>query len=165
MRVEGPNVPQEKMGRMIDPYLIEDKDEPGKWWCFYKVGHAWSRDLKVWTHAGLSPMGENPCIIVDGDEYVMFLSGGIIVKRSRDMKIWRDDGTLTLGLKNWPWAQGRLTAAFVLDLRKQSGVGKAVMFFHGSDYPESDKRGGFDNFASVGLAWSDDLKTWSWPGK
>ena len=23
-------------GRMIDPYLIEDKDEPGKWWCFYK---------------------------------------------------------------------------------------------------------------------------------
>ena len=22
------------MGRIIDPYLVADKDEPGKWWCF-----------------------------------------------------------------------------------------------------------------------------------
>ncbi len=163
IRVKGPQVPQEKMGRMIDPFLIEDKDEPGKWWCFYKVGMAWSRDLKVWTHAGRSPMGENPCVIVDGNEYVMFLSGGIIVKRSSDLKTWRDEGELTLGSKDWLWTKGRLTAAFVLDLRKQPGVGKALMFFHGSDYPESDRRGGFDNFASIGMAWSDDLKQWSWP--
>jgi len=37
------------------------------------------------------------------------------------------------------------------------------MFFHGSDFPEEDPRGGFDNFASIGLAWSDDLKSWTWP--
>jgi hypothetical protein len=24
------------MGRMIDAYLLADKDEPGKWWCLYK---------------------------------------------------------------------------------------------------------------------------------
>ena len=165
LRVKGPEVPQEQMGRMIDPFLIEDKDEPGKWWCFYKIGYAWSRDLKNWTYAGRSPIGENPCIIVDGGEYVLFLSGGIIVMRSRDLKTWNDEGTLTLGQKDWPWAQGRLTAAFVLDLRKQLGIGKALMFFHGSDFPETDQRGGFDNFASLGLAWSDDLKHWSWPGK
>jgi len=38
-------------------------------------------------------------------------------------------------------------------------VGKALMFFHGSDFPEGDPRGGFDNFASIGLAWSNDLKS------
>ncbi len=37
--------------------------------------------------------------------------------------------------------------------------------FHGSDYPENDPRGGFDNFASIGVARSDNLETWTWPGK
>ena len=163
IRVKGPDVPMEKMGRMIDPYLVEDKDEPGKWWCIYKKGIAWSRDLKVWTDAGEGPAGENPCVILDGNDYVLFRSGGIIVKRSNDLKHWRNDLNLTLGQKDWPWAQGRLTAAFVLDLRKQPDVGKALMFFHGSDYPENDPRGGFDSFASIGIAWSDDLKQWCWP--
>ena len=70
---------------------------------------------------------------------------------------------LTLGQAEWPWAQGRLTAGFVLDLRGEPAVGKALMFFHGSEYSETDPRGGFDNFASIGLAWSDGLKTWAWP--
>jgi hypothetical protein len=30
LRVKGNDVPVEAMGRMIDPYLLEDKDEPGK---------------------------------------------------------------------------------------------------------------------------------------
>ena len=168
LRVKGPDVPQEKMGRMIDAYLLEDKAEPGKWWCFYKQNGAsmsWSRDLKTWTYAGRTPAGENACVIVDGGEYVLFHSpgNGIGVKRSKDLKEWRDEGVLTLGQKTWPWAQGRLTAGFVLDLRKEPAVGKALLFFHGSDFPENDPRGGFDNFASIGLAWSDDLKTWAWP--
>jgi hypothetical protein len=44
-------------------------------------------------------------------------------------------------------------------------VGKALMYFHGSDFSENDLRGGFDNFASIGLAWSDDLRDWTWPGQ
>jgi hypothetical protein len=56
-----------------------------------------------------------------------------------------------------------LTAGFVLDLRKEPTVGKCLMFFHGSTYAEKDPRGGFDNFASLGLAWSDDLEHWQWP--
>jgi hypothetical protein len=43
-------------------------------------------------------------------------------------------------------------------------VGKAILFFHGSDYPEMDARGGFDNYASIAMAWSPDLKEWFWPG-
>ena len=168
LRVKGPEVPQEKMGRMIDPFLVADKDEPDKWWCFYKqngVSMSWSRDLKNWTYAGRTSAGENACVILDNGEYVLFHSpeNGIGVKRSKDLKAWRDEGVLTLGQAEWPWAQGRLTAGFVLDLRGEPAVGKALMFFHGSEYSETDPRGGFDNFASIGLAWSDDLKTWAWP--
>jgi hypothetical protein len=168
IRVKGPDVPQGKMGRMIDPFLLQDKDDPGKWWCFYKqngVSMSWSRDLATWTYAGRIKGGENSCVIVDGGEYVLFHSppNGVGVKRSRDLKEWRDVGLLTLGQKDWPWAKGRLTAGFVLDLRREPRVGKAVMFFHGSG-PE-DERTMFDNYASLGLAWSTDLAAWDWPGK
>jgi hypothetical protein len=90
---------------------------------------------------------------------------GIGFKRSKDLKEWRDIGVMKLGQSDWPWAQGRLTGGFILDLRRDKRVGKALMFFHGSTYPESDKRGGFDNFASLGIAWSNDLTNWTWPGK
>jgi hypothetical protein len=168
LRVKGPDVPREAMGRMIDPFLLEDKDEPGKWWCFFKqdgVSMSFSRDLENWTYFGHVSGGENACVLVDRGEYVLFHApaDGIGVKRSRDLKHWRDEGTLFLGRAGWPWAQGRLTAGFMLDLRNDPAVGKALMFFHGSDYPETDPRGGFDNFASIGIAWSKDLKNWDWP--
>lgn len=171
LRVKGPNLPQEKMGRLIDPYLVRDKDDPARWWCFFKesgqVRYSWSGDLKTWTPAGVSAGGENPCVTVDGDEYVLFYAPhtGIGVKRSKDMKTWRDCGLLTLGLKDWDWAKGRLSAGFVLDLRKESRVGKALMFFHGSRWPEGDPRGGWANHVSIGMAWSEDLVNWDWAGQ
>jgi hypothetical protein len=169
IRTKGPDVPWEKMGRMIDPFLLRDKDVPGKWWCLYKGGISWSPDLNTWRPAGRLPECENPCVVVDQGEYVLFRSrnrpDGFGVMRSSDLKTWRDEGETTLGQSDWPWAQGRLTAGFVLDLRAVQGVGRALLFFHGSDFPESDPRGGFDNFASIGLAWSEDLKSWAWPGK
>src|SRR4030042_5316543 len=36
LKVKGNDVPVEDMGRMIDAFLLEDKDEKGKYWCFYK---------------------------------------------------------------------------------------------------------------------------------
>ena len=166
LHVKGPAVPVESMGRMIDPFLFQDREDPGKWWCFYKqngISMSWSRDLKTWTFAGRVDAGENACVLTEGTEYVLFHSprNGIGVKRSADLVHWRDEALLTLGQEKWPWAQGRLTAGFVLDLRKERRVGKYVMFFHGSG-PE-DERTMFDSFASIGLAWSDDLKTWRWP--
>merc|ERR1712060_672407 len=153
-----------KMGRMIDAYLLEDKDDVGKYWAFFKqngASRAWSRDLQTWKYSGHTPAGENVCVIVNGTDYLMFHSpsNGVGMKRSRDLANWEDLPTLTLGQADWPWAQGRLTAAFVLDLRQDPRFLKAFMFFHGSAYPESDPRGGFDTFASLGLAWSttDDL--------
>jgi hypothetical protein len=168
LRVKGPEVPREKMGRMIDPFLLADKDQAGKWWCFYKqngISISTSPDLKTWTPAGRTDAGENPCVIVDKGEYVLFHSppNGIGVKRSTDLIHWRDEPAFYLDQARWPWAKGRLTAAFVLDLRQEPRVGKALLFFHGSRFAETDARGGFDNHASLGIAWSDDLRSWSWP--
>ncbi len=168
--VKGPDVARADMGRMIDPYLFEDKDVPGRWWCFYKqngVSMSWSRDLKTWTYVGHTPAGENACVLVDGDEYVLIHSprNGVGIKRSPDLRRWRDEGPpLALGQAHWPWAQGRLTAAVVLDLCDEPRVGRYLMFFHGSS------RAGLamhraHGHASLAVAWSDDLKSWSWPGK
>ena len=80
------------------------------------------------------------------------------------MKSWRDVGEpITLGQKEWPWAQGRLTAGFVLDLRNEAAVGKYLLFFHGTG-PE-DESVIFNTHACLGLAWSDDLSRWDWPSK
>lgn len=168
LRVKGPSVTVNDMGRMIDPFLFRDKDQKDKWWCFYKqngISKSWSKDLAVWTYSGTTPAGENPCVVVDGGDYVLFHSppNGIGVKRSTNLVDWIDEPLLTLGQAVWPWAQGRLTAGFVLDLRTERNIGRAIMFFHGSTYPEEDPRGGFDNFASLGIAWSDDLEHWQWP--
>ncbi len=168
LQVKGPHVPREKMGRMIDPYLFADKDVPNKWWCFYKqngISLSSSPDLKTWTPQGRIDAGENPCVILDRNQYLLFHSpsNGIGMKRSTDLKTWHDEGIITLGQKQWPWAQGRLTAAFVLDLRREAAIGKALMFFHGSTYAECDRRCVFDTFASLVIAWSDDLKHWDWP--
>lgn len=164
----GPEVPREAMSRMIDPYLVADKNDPGKWWCFCKVKQtgvsmAWSTDLKIWHPAGRAGGGENPCVIVQDDEYVLFHSpdNGIGIKRSRDLRTWRDEGVLTLGQKDWPWAQGRITAGYVLDGHAIPGVGRYLMVFHGSG-PE-DERTMFHTFASIGIAWRDDLTSWHWP--
>jgi hypothetical protein len=169
LRVKGPHVAIQAMGRMIDPFLLQDKDHPGKWWCFYKqngISISASTDLKRWKPYGHTDAGENPCVLVDRNQYILFHSppNGIGVKRSSDLLTWTDEGVIFLGQEQWPWAKARITAAFILDLRTNPAVDKAMMFFHGSTYPETDPRGGFDNYASIGIAWSDDLKKWDWPG-
>jgi len=170
LRVKGNDVSREDMGRMIDPYLLEDAQEKGKWWCFYKQNGAsmsYSYDLKNWTYVGRVPAGENVTVIRQGEEYVMFHSpsNGIGVKRSKDPKSWgADKRLLTLGQKQWPWAQGRLTAATVIDLTEEASVGKYIMFFHGSS-KEGLKAHRAHGRASLAIAWSDDLVNWTWVDK
>lgn len=169
IRVKGPSVPEERMGRMIDACVVPDKDQPGKWWCFFKqngVSRSWSSDLQTWNFAGSAESGENVCLLVRDDEYVLFHSpkNGIGVMKSRDLANWEAAGPLiTLGQAQWPWAQGRITAGYVADLRAVPGVGKYVMVFHGTGpEPEPVK---FLTHGCLGIAWSDDLQTWAWPGK
>lgn len=169
LRVKGDQVAVEEMGRMIDPYFIENAGKPGEWFCFYKqngVSLSKTDDFQQWTYCGNASAGENVCIIRHQEAYVMFHSpeNGIGVMRSPDLVHWgEDDHLLTLGQQEWEWAQGRLTAGFVLDLRDTEGIEAFVMFFHGSG-PE-DESVLFDTHASIGIAWSQDLETWDWPGK
>jgi hypothetical protein len=47
--------------------------------------------------------------------------------------------------------------------RKEPKLLKALMLFHASRFHDDDPRGGFDKFASVGIASSDDWTWWSGP--
>lgn len=168
--VKGPEVSREKMGRMIDPYLLKDKDTIGKWWCFYKqngISMSYSYDLRNWTYFGHTQSGENPCLLVENDEYILFYSpkNGIAIKRSKDLIHWQDWGKLiTLGQDQWNWAKGRITAGTIIKLKDDPQFGVYVMFFHGSG-PLTEEQGDFDKNASIGIAWSKDLIHWQWPGK
>ena len=169
LKVKGPDVPVDDMGRMIDPYLLEDKDEPGKYWCFYKqngVSMSFTRDLKTWTFSGHTVSGENTCVIIENNQYLLFHSpaNGIGIKKSNDLVTWTDWGNLiTLGQTGWEWAKGRITAGAVVKLEGNS-LAKYLMFFHGSG-PLTEKLGDFDKNASIGIAWSNDLTNWDWPAK
>ena len=171
LRVLGPDVPCEKMGRMIDPYLIEDRHESGLWWCFFKsdgeIKYSQSQDLVHWTYRGQAAAGENPCVIWNKNGYRLYYSpdNGMQCKTSDDLLNWKEEGQpIYLGQDAWRWAQGRITAGFVLDLKKETG--KYLMFFHGSKGPlRGETTMNFDINSHIGLAWSDDLDTWHWaPG-
>ncbi len=168
LRVKGPDVPEQQMGRMIDPFWFRDKDDPGRIWCFFKqngISRAWSRNLKEWNFMGRMDGGENVCVTVSDGQYCLWNSpsNGIALWRGNDLEHWnRDAEVITLGQKRWAWARGRLTAGFVLDLRAEPEVGKALLFYHGTG-PE-DESVVFDTNACIGIAWSDDLIHWRYPG-
>jgi hypothetical protein len=107
-------------------------------------------------------------VLVEDGEYVLFHSprNGIGIKRSRDLEHWRDWGQLiTLGQEDWPWAETRLTAGVVLDLREEAAIGKYLMFFHGVGPGKTRTMDNAFARCSIGIAWSDDLIHWDWPGK
>jgi hypothetical protein len=171
LRVKGPDVAEKDMGHMIDPFLLADKDVPGKWWCFFKqkgsVYASDSMDLKNWTfHPSPIVRGENPEVVVDHGDYLMFYSpeNGTGVLRSHDGVSWYEDQPLiTLGQKDWPWAATRITAGYVVDLRNVPGVGKYVLVCHSMGPGKLSTRVVHAN-CNIVIGWSDDLKHWRWPG-
>ena len=87
IKVKGDTVSFVKMGRMIDPYLLEDQRQKGKWWCFYKqngICMSYSYDLRHWTYFGKTRAGENPSVLYKHGQYMLFYSpkNGIAIKRS-----------------------------------------------------------------------------------
>jgi hypothetical protein len=171
LMVKGDEVPVTEMGRMIDPYLLEDGNEPGKWWCYYKqngVSMSYSYDLKKWFFVGSANSGENVTVLYKEDQYILFHSpeNGIGIKKSSSPVEWgEDEKVITLGQENWPWAQRRLTAATVLDLTDTPKFGKYIMFFHGSSKEGAKPFYNAHNNASLGIAWSADLENWEWSDK
>ena len=168
LEVYGPGV--ELVG-MIDAYLLEDKNEKGKWWCFYKpkgggAGYSWSYDLKNWHPYGRTQCGENVCVWVENNRYLMMHSphDGMGILQSSDLKNWTVfTEPNILGKENWAWASKRVTAGFVLDLRGVKAVGKYIMFFHGQG-PAPQSTEIINSGTDLGISWSTDLKNWEWPG-
>lgn len=168
LMVKGPGVPISAMGRMIDPCLFRDNANPFGWWCVYKqhgLSFSWSENLESWRYIRSTHGAENPCVLSDGDSYLMMdsPSNGLEIQRSTDLISWKKKSKTTLGQAEWRWAHGRLTAGFLLDQRNDPNVRRWLLFFHGSQFHENDPRGGFDNYASIGCAWSDNLIDWRWP--
>jgi hypothetical protein len=126
---------------------------------------SYSFDLENWTFAGHANAGENVCVVRHDDTYYMFHSpqNGIGIMTSTDCLHWQDTGVLiTLDQPHWPWAQGRLTAGFVMEAPAAcASSAKWIMFFHGSG-PE-DEQTMMDCHASLGIAWSQDLLHWQYP--
>ena len=159
IRVKG-DIPEEDMGRMIDPYLLYD-ESTGLWNCFYKqngVSRSTSPDLLHWQPCGTADGGENACVIAKDGRFYLFHSpeNGIGIKVSDDLVHWEImSEPLTFGQSAWDWARGRITAGFVLPV--EDGY---LMFFHGTG-PE-DERIIFDTHACIGVAFSRDLIHWEW---
>ena len=156
------NIPEEEMGRMIDPFLLADPDDDQTVYCFYKqngVSVSRTRNLRDWEFLGHANAGENACVLHEEGVYYLFHSpdDGIAVKRSRDLLHWEDVcAPFFLDAKEHDWSRGRVTAAFVLDMRAQCG--KYLMFYHASG--PQDESVCFDNNASIALRVSDDLLHW-----
>lgn len=162
LRVKGDGVPEEKMGRMIDPYLIKDKDDPDKVWCFYKqngVSYSYSYDMEHWTYAGHADCGENVCAIVKDNTYYLMHSpeNGIGLLKSKDLVHFEEEGPVNfLSQSRWVWAKDRITAGCLLDLTEVSEVGGYLMFYHG----DNEKNGTFLFGASIAMAFTKDLENY-----
>ena len=155
LKVKG-NIPERDMGRMIDPYLLDDGD---KFICFFKqngVSYSTSKDLANWKFQGFTECGENVCVIKENDEYLIFNSpdNGINIMATKDFKTFTDVRTLYLNQENKPWAKDRITAGFVIDTSSISPY-KYAMFYHG------DNEDAYLFGASLAVAFSDDLINWS----
>jgi len=152
--------------RQIDPFIVE---RYGEYFCFYKtsgsLGLLISKNMNNWREASPekaalsswdTPDGvtvENPCVVKDGDEYVLFFSPcregrGIGTARSTDLIEWFDVEYIDFPYLDW--ADGGPSAAMVLDTRKE--LGGWLMAFHGEIQGPHG--------AALGLAWSDDLLFW-----
>ncbi|MCM1115028.1 MAG: hypothetical protein NC397_05980 [Clostridium sp.] len=155
IQVKG-DIPEEEMGRMIDPYILKDND---KFICFFKqngVSFSESKDMKAWEFKGYTDCGENVCVIKEADEYIIFNSpeNGINLLSTKDFRKFNSLGTVYLNQKNKPWAKDRITAGFVLDISEMHMGYKYAMFYHG------DMEDNYIFAASLAVAFSNDLKEW-----
>lgn len=152
------DIPVSDMGRMIDPYILDDN---GIFRCFFKqngVSFSTSSDMRHWKYQGNTECGENVCVIKQDEKYLIFHSpeNGIGLIKTSDFKNFEDQGVTYLCQPKWNWAKDRITAGFVLDLTKEALPFKYTMFFHGDNE---------DNYlfgASIGIAFSDDLVNWKY---
>lgn len=167
---EGCRVNWRPTRRQVDPFIVEHN---GRYWCFYKgggLGLLVSEDLVHWEEAcvdrpAFAPSDtpdnstvENPCVVRDGEEYVLFFvpmrPGGIGIARSKNLVQWHD--ARYLDFPQAPWMNGcRPNAPMVIDTRGDLGAWLMVL--------DSGGPKGVPHSGSLGLAWSENLVDWTCP--
>lgn len=150
------DMPKEDIGRMIDPFIIKNDDF---YYLFFKqngVSFSKSKDMENWEFMGNTNGGENACVIKHNDEFILVHSpkNGISFSKSKDLKTWQEFSYTTLKQNEWEWADGRITAGFVMEGTKDIKY-KYILFFHGSKdiYPETH------GSATLAMAFTNDFKT------
>ena len=148
--------PPDQLGRMIDPFILPVTDG---YFLFYKqngVSCSFSRDLKMWEDRGRTDGGENACVLPWQHGYLLVHSpeNGIAFALSKDLKTWTPCGHTVLNQPRWPWAEGRLTAGFLMQAPPDAPH-RYLLFFHGSRnvFPETHGN------ASLAMVYTDDLTT------
>ncbi len=147
-------------GRMIDPFLVTDINDEGRYILLFKqngVSMSESRDLVNWNYLGHVDGGENACIVKEDGKYILIHSpeNGIGVKVSENLTDWCDEGLFLPKEVECEWASGRLTAAFAMKNVQKDIPYKYIVFFHGSradSYPETH------GAASLAMYYTNDFK-------
>jgi hypothetical protein len=167
MNSDGCNMKWASSPRQIDPFIVEHN---GEFHCFYKTGGSYgvmvSNDLQNWKERAIERPAftmkddgggmaiENPSIVKDGDDYVLFISlcrknRGVAFSRSKDLVNWSEPHVLSLPIPDW--GRGGITAPMVIS--SPSSERKWLMFFH-ADGTDGSHEG------AIGVAFSDDLRNW-----
>jgi len=152
----------EDEGRMIDPFLFTDKDDPSRYLLLFKqkgISLSESYDLEHWSYLGRADGGENACILEENGAYLLLHSphNGIGVKTTLDLLHWEDRGTVLPPETNEDWAKGRLTAAFAMKNEDPSVPYRYLVFFHGSRADTSPETHGN---ASLALYYTNDFQSY-----
>ena len=152
----------EDEGRMIDPFVLEDKDVCGRYLLFFKqngVSISESYDLENWKYLGHVEGGENACVFVEDGRYHLIHSphNGIGHKVSEDLSTWTDLGVCLPKETNEAFASGRLTAAFAMKNEQSEIPYRYVVFFHGSKKESSPETHGD---ASLAMYYTNDFETY-----
>jgi len=160
---KGKNCSINDEGRMIDPFLLENKDQKGEYILLFKqngVSLSRTKDMENWEFTGSVAGGENACILIRDNKYLLIHSpeNGIGLKESTNLRDWDDKGIVTLEQSKWDWASGRLTAGFAMESKGGTRF-KYILFFHGSrkeSHPETHGE------ATLAMAFTDDFETYSY---
>ena len=149
-------------GRMIDPFVLEDQNQKGRYLLFFKqngVSVSESYDLHNWRYLGSADGGENACVLVEDGTYLLLHSphNGIGLKKSDDLSVWQDCGTVLPKESNEEWANGRLTAAFAMKNEDPTIPYRYIVFFHGS---KKDAHPETHGAASLAMYYTNDFKTY-----
>lgn len=156
------DLPGNARGSFQKPYLIKDREQPGRVWCIYQdngLVSAWTEDMKSWHFASRSTMtADEICVLAREDSYLLYTTReeGVFVWQTKSLEtpIWKALGEqkpLSLYRNCHEWACGKLGCSCVV---KDPITGYFLMLYWGAREASLPEDG------TLALAFSADLLHW-----